>query len=1032
MAFRLGQLGFVCQNAPDIRTHITGTVIDLIWTDGVPFAAPLQVSDPGSVAASDHALVWGQMFFQMTSCFRECFGRVWWLSSSEWDAALLAVDVELAHFAELIKDLSLHPEILGLAEQSTSTRRRRALLDGVMWLRDAWYTLAGHLVGLVAGHQPTEAKPPRSLPAALASTWHDAGGSSEGFRRTVNELEWRRKRETICRFANLKCSDPSHADRFLSNVLKPRMSLQLDLRDESGNSLNTHDSLDALKTDLLSRSTHALSRSSAQTMHASSLVSRIRLSRGVRHPCSGCLVPCQDHEFSTTEAAAALDQLHRGSRAIRGCYAAMKCSSFGGRYLSLQIANFCLRMGLFPSSCTLREFNHIRKSGQTVVRSVSCLRAVSFSSEMAAFLDALILSRCKPILEEFWGTDQAGGIYDALSSVLCVVLVAQMRVAFGLPLILIFLDLIAAFDVADRDDMRLAAFEAGVGGRLWMLIDDLLASDHSRIHLANLKSDDFALSLGTAQGRRLSVHLFNGLMRYLRDCISRRSRGVGVWNSNIAVERIRNGYQMYPSILGPYCSSAVQRGSSIKSILDDSTASSAFLSSWESAAIRLGIIDEAAPFSIITSQYVDDAVAFASSSEQACSICRGAEDFTATHGGSFNVGPSKSAALPIGRTFLDHDVGGLSLDSCPLPKIESYRYLGVLIDRHLSFNGQLLAILGKGRRAFEDFFGCASSIDLPFPILSAAVPQRVVANVRYGLEFVVAVEGAESALNRMQVVWARTLLGLRGHRVGLWPFLVAECGWSMRLGTIMLEQALMLKARTQLLPEAHPAKRVLSLTALSSVAIPWPDAVSEIQRRLGLTAPLPDITATVSDTDLEEAGRDKGARLKILHHYKSSVVRPACIRYDQAAFDAAGTRDWWFYAEHQSSLRQLPFVLLTVDWDVSNWLHYKLWAVVRVTGRFPLQFFGFDSMPKILPFCPLCRSPDATMEHVLSACGSTLDLYTAASHHLGLFCPSTRPSWLQLRLCLFAWSSQLSDNLARISYVGRCCERVAEVYCDTS
>ena len=80
-----------------------------------------------------------------------------------------------------------------------------------------------------------------------------------------------------------------------------------------------------------------------------------------------------------------------------------------------------------------------------MVRSVSCLRAVSFSSDMAAFLDALALGRCKPLLEDFWGVEQCGGIFAALTCVLCVVPVGQLRIAFGLPLILIFLDLVADF-----------------------------------------------------------------------------------------------------------------------------------------------------------------------------------------------------------------------------------------------------------------------------------------------------------------------------------------------------------------------------------------------------------------------------------------------------------------------------------------------------------------------------------------------------------------------------------------------------------
>ena len=102
---------------------------------------------------------------------------------------------------------------------------------------------------------------------------------------------------------------------------------------------------------------------------------------------------------------------------------------------------------------------------------------------------------------------------------------------------------------------------------------------------------------------------------------------------------------------------------------------------WDSTATRLGIVDEAAPLALVSSLYVDDAVAFASSSEQACGICRGAEDFTSRYGGSFNVGPSKSATMPIGDTFLDHDLPGLTLHGCSLPRIDSFKYLGVLLDR---------------------------------------------------------------------------------------------------------------------------------------------------------------------------------------------------------------------------------------------------------------------------------------------------------------------------------------------------------------
>ena len=132
-------------------------------------------------------------------------------------------------------------------------------------------------------------------------------------------------------------------------------------------------------------------------------------------------------------------------------------------------------------------------------------------------LDGLVLRRCRHVLAAFWGPCQAGGVHEALASVLALVIAAQLRMGSALPLILVFLDLVAAYDVANRDDMRAAASRAGVHGQLWLLIDDLLASDNSRINLAGACPSTFKLECGTAQGRRLSGHLFNGCMKVQHD-----------------------------------------------------------------------------------------------------------------------------------------------------------------------------------------------------------------------------------------------------------------------------------------------------------------------------------------------------------------------------------------------------------------------------------------------------------------------------------------------------------------------------------
>ena len=93
------------------------------------------------------------------------------------------------------------------------------------------------------------------------------------------------------------------------------------------------------------------------------------------------------------------------------------------------------------------------------MQSISCLRPVSFSSVLAATIDALLLSRCRSLLEAFWGPCQSGGVHEALVSVLALTLLSQLRLFGELPLLLLFVDLASAFDVANRNDMPHVAVE---------------------------------------------------------------------------------------------------------------------------------------------------------------------------------------------------------------------------------------------------------------------------------------------------------------------------------------------------------------------------------------------------------------------------------------------------------------------------------------------------------------------------------------------------------------------------------------------
>ena len=64
--------------------------------------------------------------------------------------------------------------------------------------------------------------------------------------------------------------------------------------------------------------------------------------------------------------------------------------------------------------------------------------------------------------------------------------------------IFFFADLASAFDSVGHDDIRRAIFKAGVIGRLWLLIDDLLSSDCAGININGVSSEPFKSHAGTA------------------------------------------------------------------------------------------------------------------------------------------------------------------------------------------------------------------------------------------------------------------------------------------------------------------------------------------------------------------------------------------------------------------------------------------------------------------------------------------------------------------------------------------------------
>ena len=897
--------------------------------------------------------------------------------------------------------------MLEAAKNGKEVRRRRAIIDAVMWIRDSWYVMAGHLACLVLASSSKRKRVGNYV----------SGASPDG--ESADDLEWKRSRIAFDRYVSLRQSDRGAADRFLSKLVKPKESLTVALRSPSNTLLSTGESLGAIKDDLCNRSSGGIAkRCGILTRTTADFVSRVRRSRALTDPAIGTVRAESNGKFSESELGAVIGDFSRSSVSLRNCYAAVKAVPVGGRRVTLAIANMCFEFGLFPTTATLREFNPIRKKGPKVVQSVSCLRPISFSSDFAAVLDALLLKRCRNALVEFWGPCQSGGVYDALLCVLAVVLIAQLRIGVGLPILLVFLDLAAAFDVADRNDMRAALFEAGVSGKIWMLIDDLLASDHCRLHVGEFISSHFQLDAGTAQGRRLSVALFNGQMRYLHNIMADHTRGTGAWCSRWARRVVQLAGQASRSHFEDYNLGDVMRlGSELRTSDGDEFAAAHVLGSVSSVATRLGAVDELSSCRITDIQYVDDLVAPASSSEQVDAIWSAAEVFSFRHGGSFNIGPTKSTVLPIGQSRYVSDT---------LAAVETYCYLGVVLDRFLNFGAQLSSMLRKGHEAFLDFLGCSLSIYLPFPLQATAVTSRIGPVVLYGSEFCILVPDAMQKLNRLQATWARHLLGFPQSRAGAVAWLVAECGWQRRLGTRMYERAVLLKARAQLLPLGHPTRILLGIAGSSTNIGSWAARVASLQCLPDFSSPIPDILECTPEDILVKAYGDADARRSCLDYYRKHFVSPAFDLFDRSAFLAAGDTVAWPYPEYQLHSASTLCLSLDVDWGFQTWNFYRAWATIRVLGRWPLAVFGVGDTPLLLPSCPLCGTASADIQHLLLWCPGCHDLrvtWLQASPLCSLGVHQLQ--WDSMRYAIFGHSDDSGCNGARILFVGQCAFRAA-------
>ena len=186
----------------------------------------------------------------------------------------------------------------------------------------------------------------------------------------------------------------------------------------------------------------------------------------------------------------------------------------------------------------------------------------------------------------------------------------------------------------------------------------------------------------------------------------------------------------------------------------------------------------------------------------------------------------------------------------------------------------------------------------------------------------------------------------------------------------MLERAIMARARLLAQPADHPGARMLSL-ARSLSCTTWASVVAG--RMAELTPPILDIDVHPAFRHpLRNARCSLELRRSLLRDFKLQVVRPALRARDLVAFQRAACARLpaldMSYAVLVPEPQQLPVGMLSLDFGPHMWREFRMWAVARMSGSWPLPVLGVPCLPVTLSRCAACGDLQVDIAHAL--CGS--------------------------------------------------------------
>ena len=230
----------------------------------------------------------------------------------------------------------------------------------------------------------------------------------------------------------------------------------------------------------------------------------------------------------------------------------------------------------------------------------------------------------------------------------------------------------------------------------------------------------------------------------------------------------------------------------------------------------------------------------------------------------------------------------------------------------------------------------------------------------------------------------------------------------------------MARARLQVLLPSHPGSRMFFVTSGFSAGN-WAAAVASLMQGPHLPARIPDLLAhgLLPVSDISLARSSAVSRRRLLRYYRATFVRPVSRQYDELAFSRTALEVVpslsFRFAELQPQLPDIDLAHLDFDIGPASWSWYRVWCIVRISGRWPLTVFGGVDNPHVLPTCMCCGQVDVDVLHPLCDCsGCAHEVERFREAHL---LPG-QPSLDALVRAAFAMSSHL-DLTVKVALVGK-------------